>query len=505
MLAALIAMPAAAALAQSADDGALLRGALGDGEPQSERPREPAEPAGSSVGDTGFDSTGRTKRSPRLRPGERNVGLRSIETRQVPPMRGVAQQEAGRPVAPQQAVRSTYADAYRPPDYMAPARRPQRAPVDHYEAVGVRVGNFELRPAIELSYGRDTNPGRTTGGGASGVTIVAPELVGRSDWSRHELTFDLRGSYRFFETDSSLDRPDGQGRINGRIDVTRDTRIELEGRGAVGTDDPGSPNVPVGVERLPIYTAFGGTVGVVQNFNRLELSARGLIDRLAFQNSKLVDGSTFPNNDRNYNQFGAELRAGYELTPGLRPFVAVGFDRRIHDEAVDRFGLRRDSKAITPRAGVAFETGKLKGELSVGYLMRDYEDPALKPLNGVVADGSLAWQATALTTATLTASSRAEESVVPGVSGALRRDVGLRLDHSFRRWLIGTLEAGYGLDDYVGLGRSDTRTSLGVALAYKMNRAFWLKGEFRQEWMRSSDPAASYDASTLLIGMRVQR
>jgi len=507
-LVAAFAVPAASALAQTRGpetSSFWLRGLVTEGDSEAERlwvmPRDPA----SSIGQTGFDSTGRAGRSGRLRPGERNVGLRSIETRQVPPMRGVPQQEAGRPVAPQQAARSVYADAYRPPDYMAPGRRPQRTEIDAYDPVGVRVGAFELRPAIEVSYGRDSNPGRSSGGGASGVTVVAPELVGRSDWVRHELSFDLRGTYRFFETDSALDRPQGHGRVNGRIDVTRDTKIELEGRGTIGTDDPGSPNVPVGVSRLPTYTAFGGTAGVVQSFNRLELSARALVDRLSFRDSKLVDGSTFPNRDRNYNQYGAELRAGYELTPDLRPFVAVGIDQRVHDEAVDRNGYRRDSEAITPRAGLTFETGKLRGELSVGYLMRDYKDPALKKLNGVVADGSLVWRATGLTTATLSATSRVEESAVPSVSGALRRDAGLRIDHAFRRWLIGTVEAGYGLDEYVGLGRNDTRTSLGVALAYKLNRSFWLKGEFRQEWMRSSEPAASYDASTFLIGMRMQR
>jgi hypothetical protein len=39
------------------------------------------------------------------------------------------------------------------------------------------------------------------------------------------------------------------------------------------------------------------------------------------------------------------------------------------------------------------------------------------------------------------------------VSGTLTRDFTLQADHSFRRWLIGTLKVGYGLDDYEGLFR----------------------------------------------------
>jgi hypothetical protein len=79
----------------------------------------------------------------------------------------------------------------------------------------------------------------------------------------------------------------------------------------------------------------------------------------------------------------------------------------------------------------------------------------------LVFDASLKWQATGLTAATLTGSSRGEEVVLAGVSGALRRDIGLQIDHAFRRWLIGTIRFGYGLDDYIGSDRVDTRNVAG--------------------------------------------
>ena len=72
------------------------------------------------------------------------------------------------------------------------------------------------------------------------------------------------------------------------------------------------------------------------------------------------------------------------------------------------------------------------------------------------------------------------------MSGTLRRDVGLQVDHAFRRWLIGTVKVGYGQDDYVGWDRVDKRTSLAAIVTYKLSRELWLKGEFRQEWLRSN-------------------
>src|SRR6185503_14702437 len=121
---------------------------------------------------------------------------------------------------------------------------------------------------------------------------------------------------------------------------------------------------------------------------------------------------------------------------------------------------------------------KLTGEISVGYMERKFDDPTLVKLKGIVGDASVIWKATGLTTATLTATSRAEETVLAGVSGVLRRDVGVQVDHALRRWLIWTVRAGYGTDDYIGdpcacngfVERKDTRVSLGSALVYKLNR-----------------------------------
>ena len=158
--------------------------------------------------------------------------------------------------------------------------------------------------------------------------------------------------------------------------------------------------------------------------------------------------------------------------------------------------MQRDSKALTPKVGTHVRNHPQAhrrnfGRLSDAAVTRI---PTLLDLRGIVVDASLKWKATGLTTATLTATSRAEETVVAGWSGALRRDVGVQVDHALRRWLIWTVRAGYGLDEYVGVRataseRKDKRMSLGTALTYKFNREFSLKGEYRYDQMHSNAPA----------------
>jgi hypothetical protein len=86
----------------------------------------------------------------------------------------------------------------------------------------------------------------------------------------------------------------------------------------------------------------------------------------------------------------------------------------------------------------------------------------------------------------------------------LTRNAGIEVEHSFRRWLVGTAKFNYGRDDYVGSPRKDDRYSVSAALTYKLNRLAAVKGEVRQEWLNSTVPGVDYVASIFLLGMRLQ-
>jgi hypothetical protein len=391
-----------------------------------------------------------------------------------------------------------------------PGPAPRRLPVaevDPYEALGIRAGSFVLRPAVELSTGYDNNPSRLPGGSGSSFFVVAPELTVRSDWSQHALDADIRGSYTEYGNDfsPSLNRPFLDSRVDGRIDVRHDTQINLEGRFLVSTDNPGSPNLQAGLAKLPINTTLGGTFGITHQFNRLEVSAKGTVDRTQYQNSQLTDGESTSNSDRDFNQYAGIFRAGYELTPGLKPFVEVSRDNRVHDEEFDRSDIARNSNGTSVKAGSSFELSRtLTGEFAVGYLNRVYQDPTLPDIKGTIADGSLIWQATALTTAKFLATSTVSESVLTGVSGDFSRDFSVEVDHAFRRWLIGTLRAGYGHDIYVGSDRADNRYFASAGIVYKLNRDMQLRAELRRDWLHSTITTADYTATAILVGLRLQ-
>ena len=141
-----------------------------------------------------------------------------------------------------------------------PARNPLPVDIDPFGAVGDYAGSFLIKSAVELRGGYDTNPGRLSPPYGAPFWVVAPEFLAVSDWERHALVADLRGSYTGYgnsmptlvdgaasPSPTDVSRPDFLGHVDGRLDVTDFTHITAQARLRVGTDNPGSPNVSVGL------------------------------------------------------------------------------------------------------------------------------------------------------------------------------------------------------------------------------------------------------------------
>jgi hypothetical protein len=495
VLAFAIAVAAGSGLAQTAPDEFELRPSIAQKAKKgaAKAARQPAysSPPGSGAGETGFVSTNVPRN-----PAAKSAKARPTSAAEPPPSRNLAQRV-------RQAIEQDQTGS------AEPRRRVLRPPEEEepYAPVGVRVGSFEVRPSVEISYGHDDNPFRTrTGKQPSSFIKTEAKVETKSNWSRHELTGELRGAYKDFLQVPGNDRPEAEAKLRGRIDVTSHSRIELEGRAALTTDDAGTPDAVTSARRPPHVYTTEGSARFVQQFNRVELGLRGTVERSTHQDAKLLSGATLDLSDRDYTSYGVALRGSYETMPGVKPFVEAGLDRRVFDHRIDFTGVRRGSDGMRLRGGLEFARERvLSGEISAGYAWRDYEDPSLREISGLIFDASLVWRATGLTIVTLKANSEIGETMLTGASGAFHRKASITIDHAFRRWLIGTAGIGYGIDDYDGAGRRDDRLELAAGLTYYFNRHAALKGEVRHERLRSTVPDADYTANIFMLGLRLQR
>ena len=486
-----------------------------DGDPrrlqQFRRPGSPGLPT-SSAGTTGFDGTNTNAK----RKAKEEARKRAIaDAENLPPIVSSGTDRTVQPVFQRQesaaAMRrratNTATAALDATGAIAP--RPIRRRFvedDPFGPTGIRSGAFILRPAIDISGGYDSNPGQRPNVPGSSFERLGAELNVRSDWSRHEWNTDLRGSYIWYNDLERYNKPDLNIRTDARIDITRQTKALVDGYFTYAADNPGDPNLPNDVAKPPLFISTGGTAGFSHSFNRLEVTLRGSVDRTAYGDAVLNNGSLLDLRDRNYNQYGTRLRLGYETMPGITPFVEGGIDQRVHDRTTDQNGVNRNSDGQYIKAGTTFElTGYLVGEVSAGVLEREYENPGFPNLRGPLLDSSLTYFATPLTTLRLEARTSVDESIISGVSGALQQDYAMQIDHAFRRWLIGTARFGYSVSDYEGSPRVDDRYVISGGLIYKATRDVHLRAEYRREWLRSNAPGVDYTSNIFTLGVRLMR
>jgi hypothetical protein len=477
-------------------------------------------PAASGANSSGYDSLNRKRQQPKLYPGQpkpkRPVGPGSPmppatpDTTLGPPRIAPPPSETAHKVPVPPAMAGSVSGQ--------PLRRRLKPDDDPFGPVGDYAGSFLIKGALELSGGYDSNPARLNKPVGSPAYVVAPELLVMSDWERHALVADLRGSFSGYGNQMpatidgfaspspvNVDRPDFTGHVDGRVDVDRDFKLTSQLRLRIATDNPGSPNVQAGLQKYPVYAAYGTTLGFDQTFNRFEVAAGATVDRTAYTDSKLTDGTISSNNDRDFNQYGGVGRFSYDLKPGLKPFVEIEGDSRVHDQPADRNGYFRDSSGGYARVGSTFEfTRILTGEVSVGYTARNYVDPRLSQLSGFLTAGSLIWNASGLTTVKFFTDTQIAETTVAGSSGVLVHTYAAEVDHDFRRWLTAVGKFTYGTYDYQGQNRNDKSYSIEGDLIYKLNRSIWIKGTLRHDILASSQPGSSSQATVVLLGVRLQ-
>jgi hypothetical protein len=194
------------------------------------------------------------------------------------------------------------------------------------------------------------------------------------------------------------------------------------------------------------------------------------------------------------------------VTGGVKPFVEASVDTRVFDHTVDATGVPRGSDGMKVDVGITLDRPEIiKGEASIGYGRRNYDDPTQANISGLMVDALLVWKATPLTKVTFAIASTIGESTLTGASGVFTHEAKITVDHAFRRWLIGSAFASYGVDNYEGIGQVDNRYTYGGALTYYFNRSLALRGEVRQERLTSNVPGNSSTANIALIGVRLQR
>ncbi len=383
------------------------------------------------------------------------------------------------------------------------AKNPPSA-IGPYDPIGFDLGGLRLIPFVEGDIGYESNPAQATTASGSGFARTGAGAKFKSDWSRHALSGELKAGYTDYFTANSSSHPDLSFTANGKIDVSHDTDINLEShlnyttQRNLQTVSGVTSNITSG-----IYDS-GVAAGVTRRFGRLTTTLRGSLDRTVYANPTIA-GSALNLSSGNFTALELRARAGYELTPGFAPYVQASVDTRQRDSKLDSSGFARSSIGTSLRLGTTYELSRiLTADANVGVGTRDYGDARLKTSVGPVADLSLVWQATPLTTVTLKESSAQDETSLSGASGIWDTKVSLQVDHALLRNLNLTGNIAYQNNKYTGTSRADHITTGSLAATYALTRDVLLRGSYNYTHQSSSDPGSRYSDNVFLFGIKLQ-
>lgn len=386
-------------------------------------------------------------------------------------------------------------------------RRKKKHPDDTpFDPVGIRAGAFLFKPSFEAYGGYETNPTSVEDNGGSLYGRSQGRLDVESDWVRHAFRGRLEAEYTAYSEFEDLNAPRISGDAALRLDAREDLRIDLLARTELDSESPGDPEVPDGVKGRPENLRLGAGGGITWKPNRLSLGLKGDVDRRTYEDAELNNGGTLDNEDRNYTAYRLGLRTGYELDPGLEPFVEVEGNRREYDLDQNTSGLQHNTEGYKAYAGVRVEPNPVWSfEGAIGYGHLEAEDPFEPKLDDFIAKASLIWQPSVKTKVTLTAEKDVSSAGLDCC--AVSRDIsaGVEIEHELQRYIFFTAGLEYERSLYPRDDHTQEDIEAEIALEYRFNRTVSARIRAAHEISDSSNDSDDYDTSIIEIGLRVQR
>lgn len=379
-------------------------------------------------------------------------------------------------------------------------------PHPEYDPTGLPAGGFRVFPKLAVSVISDDNiyvdPSNTT---SDTIFRTEGSLTARSNWSRHRLNAFVRVLGAEYADNSSEDFTNYQVGGDGQIDVKRDFSIALGGDVGRLTEPRTDANAPENALKPVKYDRATFNIQAAKSFNRLRLLGRLDWGSVDYKNGVDSLGAVVFQDGRDREVTSYTARGEYALSPDTALFVEAVFNKREYDLKPPAVALDRDSDGSDISVGANFDLSQLvRGEVQLGYVKQDYAAP-LADIDGVSAHARVEWFPTQLVTLRLDASRRIEDATGNTASGYLSTTYSVNADYEFRRNMIVSGRLGAENNDYAGIAREDDIWVAGLGLTYKINRMFFIKGDYEHLDRDSNVNGSDYKINRFGVTLTVQR
>ncbi len=336
-----------------------------------------------------------------------------------------------------------------------------------YEPPGVRVGGVVVRPTLSTGLGFTSNAIGQRGGRGSALAQTSASLLAGTDWGRHAI-----GGYL------SID--------DQRLPSAANQSATAWTAALGGTAEIGQHRLVLGAAHLDLFQTARSLDGLPIDrpgrfrVNNARASFAWRSGRLSVtpglslsdtrHDDVFVAGRRVVQRYRDRTAIEGNLTLRWELAP-LRDLVldlrAVGFDHARREPGQPS----RDATTLALLAGIDYATDAVwRVRALAGLQRRAFADPTLAPVTGPMAEASLTWTPSGLTTVTATLSRRIEDAAELSTVSYTFTGARLAVDHElFRNLLLaGSLDLQQA--EYQQRGGRDRLIGFGLGATWLIDR-----------------------------------
>jgi hypothetical protein len=369
-----------------------------------------------------------------------------------------------------------------------------------YDAKGIAVGSFRLKPALDIGANIDDNIDRVSTAPQSDIYFsIAPSFSLKSDWGRHMI--ELTGSATRYQYASLIkeNRTDWNVGFDGRYDVWHD--IAVNGATSYGLyhEPRYSANDPGNAATATSFSLLHGELSVDKLSDPFGVSLGGTFNRFNYRNTPLIGGGVQNNDARDEDSWSGFAKAAYEITTGFAVFLRGSYDARQFD-----ITSARDSHGYRAAVGSdLFLSHLVRGEVFVGYVNMQFKAP-LPSIQTIDYGAALHWYVTKLMTFHLTASRQFNDTTIAGASVSDDKVFGASLDYELFRNLILQGHVDYTDSRFVGGARTDHILQAGLNAQYLINRYLAATASYVWQRRQSNVAGAGFNDNTVSAGLHFQ-
>ena len=360
-----------------------------------------------------------------------------------------------------------------------------------YDPLGVRVGDFIIRPEVDESIGYNSNVIGQVPAQGSFIEQTNASLKFASDWARNSLGGAFTVTNQQVPGLPSQNTTSWSAALGGTYQIGNDTLtlaashlnafIMPYGLDVVSFNKPGvlyfAP-IPYSVNDMRVsYQATFGNFSIVPAFDFTNVSF-GTTQYFGLNGfapppsvNGFVDGQPENLNYLNHNIYTGSITARYEYAP-LRDVLFVVRDANVQYATSDPtlYGPNRSGNAIDMLAGLDYTADAVwRYRALVGYEIRQYAN--FPTHSSPVFEGNVIWQPSGLDTFTLEFLRTIEDAVDVDIAGFVLTSGRLQWDHELRRNILLTAYGSIQHANYLQTnGGAETFFGTGAGVTYLMNR-----------------------------------